>query len=346
MDLPRLMQAVVVRGGQLELTTLPVPAVEPDGVLLEVLDVGVCGSDHSLFKSGGMKDGSILGHEVCGRVVACGAEVRDVPLGERFIVRPTSCGDCRDCRNGRPYFCQSGRRSIGIGDLPGAFAEYVKVYPGMLIPVPDAVNSRNAAMAEAFAAALHGFNCIDVREGPALVIGGGPIGLAMVMLLHLLGVPPIVLSEPIQAKRELALKLGADQVLDPFHDDMAMRVFEITAGVGFPVVFECSGVPDNVQKALDWVARGGDICVVSMMFAQAPIIPMTLNFKEARLTGCYSNTHEENRRCLQLMAEGRLDGRPLLTDVIPLADLPTVFRERIDTGKAIKVIVEAGPKDV
>ena len=342
MKLPETMQAVVYRGGQLELETLPLPLIEPDGVLLEVLKVGFCGSDHSLIKSGGLGEGTILGHEVCGRVVACGADVDDVALGMRAIVRPTSCGRCRDCRAGRPYFCQSGRHSIGIGDMPGAFAEYVKVYPGMLIPVPQAVDDDNAALAEAFAAALHGINCVDAGAGPTLVMGGGPIGLATVALLKLLGVSPIVLSEPVEAKRRLGLALGADVVLDPFHEDMAVRVFEMTAGIGFPVVFECAGVTDNVQKALDWVARGGDICVVSMMFAPASIVPMALNFKEARLTGCYSNTHEENRRCLEWMAAGKLDGRRLVTDTVPLAQLPAVYRARIDTGQAIKVIVAPG----
>ena len=340
MNIPETMQAVIVHGRELELATLTLPDIEPDGVLLEVLQVGFCGSDHSLVKSGGLQEGTILGHEVCGRVVACGAEVDGVDLGRRVIVRPTSCGRCRDCRAGRPYFCQSGRRSIGIGDMPGAFAEYLKVYPGMLIPVPDAVDTRNAALAEAFAAALHGINCVQDDEGPALVMGGGPIGLAMVSLLRLMGISPIILSEPVETKRHLALELGADQVLDPFQDDMAARVFEITAGIGFPMVFECSGVGDNVQKALDWVARGGDICVVSMMFVPTTIVPMALNFKEARLTGCYSNTHEENRQCLEWMAAGKLDGRALVTDAVPLAQLPTVYRERIDTGQAIKVIVE------
>jgi threonine dehydrogenase-like Zn-dependent dehydrogenase len=334
------MAAVVWQEGGLKLLSLPLPEIEPDGVLLEVLNVGFCGTDHSLVKSGGLQEGTILGHEVCGKVVACGSDVRGVALGLRVIVRPTSCGDCRDCRSGRPYFCQVKRRSIGIGDMPGAFAEYVKVYPEMLIAVPDAVDTQNAALAEAFAAALHGINCLDIAKGPALVIGGGPIGLAAVGLLRVLGVAPIVLSEPVAAKRELAVKLGAAHVLDPFNDDMDRRMFDITAGGGFPVVLECSGVADNIQKALDWVARGGDICVVSMIFAPAPIVPMTLNFKEARLTGCYSNTHAENRQCLGWMAEGRLDGRPLVTDVVSLAQLPAVYRERIDTGQAIKVVVD------
>ena len=93
-NLPETMQAVIVRDRALELTTLPLPAVESDGILLEVLQVGFCGSDHSLIKSGGLPEGTVLGHEVCGRVVACGDEVGGIDLGTRVIVRPTSCGQC------------------------------------------------------------------------------------------------------------------------------------------------------------------------------------------------------------------------------------------------------------
>ena len=343
---PRKMQAVVYRAGRLALETVPVPTIEPDSVLLKVLTVGFCGSDHSLIKSGGLVDGTILGHEVCGRAVARGSDTPEVALGSRFIVRPTSCGHCRDCLSGRPYFCQTGRRAIGIGDMPGAFAEYVRVYPDMLIPVPDDVDTRNAALAEPFAAALHGINRVHVNEGPVLVIGGGPIGLATISLLRIMGVSPIVLSEPVEMKRNLGRNLGADQVWDPNDGLMAANVFQATEGIGFPTVFECSGVPENIQNALDWVARGGDICVVSMIFSAVPITPMSLNFKEAQLTGCYSNTHEENRQCLEWMAEGRLDGRLLISEVISLERLPQVFETRIDPGHAIKVVVETSTNNV
>jgi threonine dehydrogenase-like Zn-dependent dehydrogenase len=79
-----------------------------------------------------------------------------------------------------------------------------------------------------------------------------------------------------------------------------------------------------------------------MIFREAALVPLTINFKEARLTGCYSNTHAENRRVLRWMAEKRLDGRPLISDQITLEELPRVYRERIDTGQAIKVMVELG----
>ncbi len=337
------MPVVAYRKGRgLVLEDWPVPATGPDGVLVAVARTGFCGSDHALIKSGGLADGTILGHEVSGRVAAYGEAVAGVSIGQRVIIRPSACGTCRDCRAERPYFCQNGRRSIGIGDMPGGFAAYVRVLPAMLIPVPDGVDACNAALAEAYAAALHAIHCVGHRRGSALVVGGGPIGLALVKLLGLMDFGPIILSEPVAAKRELAKAFGAHATMDPFADDTGRQVFEHTAGHGFDFVFECSGVAGNIAQALDWAARGGDVCIVSLIFDPATIVPLALNFKEARLTGCYSNTHEENRRILSWMAEGRLDGRPLISDVARLEQLPQVYRERIDPGRAIKLMVDIG----
>jgi 2-desacetyl-2-hydroxyethyl bacteriochlorophyllide A dehydrogenase len=342
-SIPPRMPAVVFRTGRgLVREDWPVPVTGPDGVLVAVAHTGFCGSDHALIKTGGLADGTILGHEVSGRVAACGEAVSGVAVGQRVIIRPSACGGCRECRGGRPYFCQNDRRSIGIGDMPGAFASYVRVLPAMLIPVPDGVDARNAALAEAYAAALHAINCVGRRRGTALVVGGGPIGLALVKLLSMMDFDPVVLSEPVAAKRDLGAAFGAHAVMDPFADDTGRRVFERTAGHGFDTVFECSGVAANIAQALDWVARGGDVCIVSLIFETATIIPLTINFKEARLTGCYSNTHEENRRILDWMAEGRLDGRPLISHRTTLEKLPQVFREHIAPGRTVKVMVDIG----
>ena len=119
-------------------------------------------------------------------------------------------------------------------------------------------------------------------------------------------------------------------------------VFELTEGKGFEVVFECAGVPALIQSGMDAVGRGGTVCVVSVMYESTQINPITLNFKEIWLTGSYSNTHAENIQCLEWMKQGRLDGKPLITDLISLEDLPRVYDTRIDTGEAIKVMLEIG----
>jgi len=337
------MKAVVYRNTKGIVTEdVPLPKIDDEQVLIKVVNTGFCGSDHSMIKVGGLSDGYILGHEVSGTVAEIGKNVEGVTHGMRVMIRPTFCGKCVDCKSGRTYFCQNNRRSIGIGDLPGAFAEYVVVYPQMLIPVPDGVDSRNAALTEAFAASLHAINCAGNKNGSALVTGGGPIGLALVKLLKLLNFGPVILSEPLKEKRDLGLILGADQAMDPNMEDINQIAFLHTQGKGFETVFECSGVPELVQLCLNAAARGGRVCIVSMSFQEAVIVPMTFNLKEVWLTGSYSNTHEENIQCLKWMAAGKLDGRTLITDSVSLDDLPDVYEKRIETGQAVKVMLTIG----
>jgi len=335
------MKAAVYRVSKgLVIEEVPMPRVESDQVLVKVSHTGFCGSDHSMISSGGLPDGTIIGHETCGVVVETGKLARGVPQGTRVIVRPTSCGDCEDCSSGRSYFCQIKRRSIGIGDLPGAFSEYIVVYPEMLIPVPEGVDSQNAALPEAFAASLHAITCVRRKDCSALVVGGGPIGLALVRLLKILEFHPILLSEPVAEKRDMALAFGADHVIDSLTEDLSQKIFLSTDGRGCDLVFECSGVPSLIQSCMDAAARGGTVCVVSVMYAGAQIAPITLNFKELWLTGSYSNTHAENIQCLNWMADGKLDGKSLISDLISLDELPDVYAKRIDTGLAIKVMIE------
>jgi len=337
------MKAVVYdQSKKLIVKDVPIPAVDPDQVLIKVSNTGFCGSDHSMIESGALAPGYIVGHEVSGTIVEVGKQVTGNKAGTRVMIRPTYCGVCRDCTIGKPYLCRNNRRTIGIGDLPGGFAEYVKVYPGMLITVPEGVDSQNAALAEAFAASLHGIHVSRAMGGSALVIGGGPIGLALIRLLKILGFGPIALSEPVQKKRDIAKLFGADILVDPFSDNVVMRTLEDTSGIGYETVFECSGIPASVTDAMNCCANGGTVCIVSVIMKNIEIAPMILNFKELWLTGSYSNTHEENKQCLAWMAQGILDGRPMISETITLDELPGVYRERIENGKTIKVMLRIG----
>jgi threonine dehydrogenase-like Zn-dependent dehydrogenase len=316
--------------------------VGADEVLVKVANTGFCGSDHSLIAAGLLPDGYILGHEISAVVVEKGAAADGLPVGTRVCIRPTYCGKCANCLRGKQQLCRVHRRTTGIGDLPGSFAEYVKVFPQMLIPIPDGVDSRNAALAETFASALHAINCTGPETGSALVMGGGPIGLSMVRVLNILGYGPIVLYEPVEAKREVALIYGADHVFDPLEKEIDRQVMATVPG-GFGKIFECSGVTANVGRALHLAADCGEICIVSIMFQPLTLPdPYMINFREIRLTASISNTHEENIQCLNWMAAGKLDATPMITDLAPLEKLPKLYRERIDPGLAVKLLLQIG----
>lgn len=339
------MKAVVCsREHGLVFTEVPTPQAGPGEVVVRVADTGVCGSDISFIKKGFFQEGYILGHEISAVVHQVGRGVGGVKPGQRVMMRPTFCGRCAFCTSGKPHFCSEYRRLLGVRDLPGGFAEYVRVLPGMLIPIPEGVDSRNAALAEVFASSYHGLNCSGAQGGSALVMGGGPIGLAMVALLKLHGFGPILLSEPVAAKRKLGLAFGADAAVDPLGENLGYHVFDLTEDRGFDAIFECSGIAANVSLALDFIAVQGRITVISVIndFARIPMRRMT--FTEAKLTASISNTHEENKQILQWMAQGRLDGRPMISDLIGLEDLPRIFNERILAGTSIKTLLTIGPE--
>jgi (R,R)-butanediol dehydrogenase / meso-butanediol dehydrogenase / diacetyl reductase len=285
-----------------------------------------------------MPDGTILGHEISAVLVEKGAEADGPPLGTKVCIRPTYCGKCANCLRGRPHLCRVHRRTTGLGDLPGGFAEYVKVFPQRLIPIPEGVDSRNAALAGTFASAWHAINCTGSETGSALVMGGGPIGPSAVRILKILGCQPVVLFEPIKEKRDIALGYGADRVFDPGEKDLNLQVRSMVEG-GFDKIFECSGVMANVGRAVHLAADCGQICIVSVLFKPLDLPdPYLINFKEVKPTASISNTHTENIQCLTWMAAGQVDARPLISDLTPLAKLPEVYRERIDTGLAVKVL--------
>lgn len=336
------MKAVVYRQSTgLNFEEVPKPQLGVDEVLIKIANTGFCGSDHSLIRAGWLPDGYILGHEISGWVVEKGPGIKGPDPGTRVIIRPTFCGRCSNCLGGRPHLCRVNRRTAGIGDLPGGFAEWIKVFSQMVIPVPEGLDSHNAALAETFASALHGINCTGNKRGSALVLGGGPIGLCTVRLLKLLGYGPIVLLEPVKEKREIAVGFGADHVFDPKESDHLVGM--AVQDRGFEKVFECSGVAANINRAIDLAADGGPICIVSVTLGPLTVpVSMKINFKEVHLMGSISNTHEENIQCLEWMASGKLDARPLISDLVPLERLPEVYRERIKTGLATKVLLRIG----
>ena len=334
--------AVFYKERGLVIETLPVPEISADQVLIEVSQTGFCGSDHSLIETEGTPDGTILGHEVSGKVLELGSAVSSVQVGDPVIIRPTFCGQCIGCLRGSPQLCSNHRRSIGIGDLPGGFAEYVVAFPQMLIPVPKGVDSENAALAELFAVALHGIHQAGDKKGSVLVIGSGAVGLALVKLLKLKGYGPVAVSEPNAEKRTLAAQFGADVTVDPLNENLQAVAFQKTTTAGFETVFECSGIPEGLATAMNTACQGGVVCQLSVLYKDIAINPAIMLFKEIFITGAYGNTHAENKQCLKWMAEKALDARALVSDRITLDQLPETYEHRIKKGKTVKALLMIG----
>ena len=246
-------------GEDLRVEEKPVPEPEDGGVLVRVDLCGICTSD-IMAQRGDATDYSppvVLGHEIAGVV----AETRNdrFPAGQKVSVDPVmSCGVCYYCRRGTNKFCPD---ICGIGhDLDGGYAEFVSVperlvNSGGLVAVPDEVPPEELVFLEALACCLGAVEEMPLEEN-LVVLGAGPIGLLFLQLARRKGVRTIVV-EPLNHRRAVAERLGAEDVLDPSAGPVVPRILELTDGVGADAVIAATNDPSVVPDVFRTLRRGG-----------------------------------------------------------------------------------------
>ncbi|MGA2661414.1 MAG: L-idonate 5-dehydrogenase [Verrucomicrobiota bacterium] len=325
----KTMLAAVLHGAKdLRLEQYPQPELGAGRVLLRVRRVGICGSDSHYFEHGYCAAfvptrPFILGHELTAEVVAAADDVKLPAVGARVTVNPArACGFCEYCRAGRGNLC---RATIMLGSAStkpptdGAFADLVTVRADQCHGLPPDVDDGLGALMEPFAVALHAIKRAGTVAGKrVLVVGGGPIGLLACMTARAFGAAPVVLSDIVEARRSNALKLGADAVLDPLEKQLSARVREL-AGEGFDAIFEASGAPSALRQAFDLVRPGGTIVQIGTLgTADVPLPANQVMVREIQFLGSfrYGNVFEE---AIRLVASGRLNLRPLISQVFPLS---------------------------
>jgi (R,R)-butanediol dehydrogenase/meso-butanediol dehydrogenase/diacetyl reductase len=336
------MRAVVLKEpGVLKLESVPDATPAPGEILLRVRDCGICGSDLHAAKFGiGMPPDSIMGHEFAGEIAALGDGVEDWKIGERVVSLPyMSCGTCEACRRGDGLRCGT-MQSIGLGMLPGAYAELVRVHPGSCLRVPDAVGFREAALVEPLAVGLHGVRLGNVGpETACVVMGAGPIGAVTILWARHAGARAVVASDPSPGRRALATRLGAHAVVDPNASDPAAAL-QALAGVDPAVVFECVGVKGTINAAMLLAGVRGRVVVLGVCAETDEIFPMIGITKELELAFALAYSRAEFAEALEVLRSGAIDVAPLVTDVIDLADVPEAFRALERPRTQCKVLIE------
>jgi (R,R)-butanediol dehydrogenase/meso-butanediol dehydrogenase/diacetyl reductase len=250
------------------------------------------------------------------------------------------CGVCRWCRHGEYHICAKGG-SVGLAS-DGAFAPLVTVPTAGLVPVPDGVSDELAALAEPLAVGLHAVRRAAVQPGDhVLLLGAGPIGIAVLMALKLAGAAGIYVSEPAPDRAKRAADLGATEVFDPAESDVRREVFQRTGRIGPDVVVEATGRPELVELAVTTVRRGGRavLCGISGGAASLPLTQI-VPFERTVLGSLGYNF--DIPRVLELIATGRFDPAPLLTGVYPLSRGPEAFDE-LASGHHLKILL--APKE-
>ena len=330
------MQAVVSKGPkQLALESVPDPTPRPGELVLRVQGCGICGSDLHLYQSGLLPPGAIMGHEFAGELMESAAGFQ---AGERFCAIPTlSCGTCARCLTGLSAFCTNGSRAIGLGQAPGALAEYVAVAPHNVVKLPDGVSSELGALVEPLAVGLHAVNVARVRPTEAVLVqGAGPVGLATTLWLRHLGVRTVIVSEKSEGRRAVAERLGATAAVAPAG---VLPACQEHAPDGIDVVFEATGVPGLIAQGLNAPAFRGRVVVVGVCNHPDTIFPLAGILKETTIHFVLAYELADFQYTVAMLEQGRLDPRPMITDRIDFAGVPAMFETLAAPSTQAKVLI-------
>jgi (R,R)-butanediol dehydrogenase / meso-butanediol dehydrogenase / diacetyl reductase len=336
-----MLAGLVTAPRRFELVEMPAPEPTPGKAVVAIVKCGICGTDLHGFLSDQPYNPAICGHEWVGTVTATGSGVVNVSDGERVIVAmPPACGDCAMCRAGHPAWCQpSFLVQVGrdaMAPKHGAFASHLAVNASRLMAADARLTDDQAGIVEPTTVALHAVRRTPHRAGDDVVVqGAGPIGLLTLQCARAAGAGRITVIEPVEHRRELALRLGADAAVPPegARDQLSPN--------GPDVVYECAGVPSTFQSAVDLVRRGGTVNIVGLASGTATISPAAWLIKEVTVVASLGYLHDEFRQAMDLIATGRVDVDTLHDATIGLAELPaTIERLAHDPSSAVKVLVD------
>lgn len=324
-----MKSAVLYGKHDLRVEEYKIPEVKAHDVLIKVKACGVCGTDVHIYEgdkgAAEVTFPTILGHEFSGVIAEVGSEVTNYKVGDRVCIDPNCyCGACEPCRSGVAHFCE---HMIGYGTtVNGGFAEYCVVDERQVYLLGENTTFEQGAMAEPVACCLHGIEMCNIQAGQnVVVIGGGMIGLLMVQLAKLEGAAKVALLEPVESKREVGKKLGADICIDPLSEDVKTVLKE--AGMSWVhVVIECVGRPSTIEMGID---IAGNKAVVMMFGLTKPdetieVKPFQIFQKELELKASYINPYTQ-KRALELIDSGRLDVSSMVYEVCGLDDLQEIL---------------------
>lgn len=341
------MRASVLRNGSMVYRDdVPSPTPGEGQVLVKVSACGICGSDLHFAKHGAraielskqmvgmpsLTDGVdlstdvFMGHEFAAEVIEAGPRTQAPASGTAVTSIPI-------------LLSAKGLEPIVYSNTTlGGYAEQMLLSAPLLLPIPNGLDPRHAALTEPMAVGLHAVNKSAIQPGTgAIVIGCGPVGIAVIAALHNLGIEPIVASDYSSARRDLAQRMGAHQVVDPKIEPTFHAWSWI--GAGAPVIFEAVGVPGILNEVLRDAPRSARVVVVGVCMEPDAITPYFGIAKEVAVQFVLAYEPAEFSETLRRIAHGEIDVAPLVTGEVGLEDVGSAFADLGDPERHYKILV-------
>ena len=329
------------------------PAAAPAAgeVRIAISHGGICGSDLHYYHHGGfgvvrIKEPMALGHEVSGVIAALGAGVEGLAVGDKVAVNPSRpCGACEYCLKGMANHCLDMRFNGSAMRTPheqGLFRAEVTVPAAQAIRLSPGADLALTAMSEPLAVCLHAVRQAGGLVGKRVLVSGcGPIGCLTLAAARFAGAEELIATDISATALAVAATMGADRTLDLAAEPDALAPLE--AGKGqVDVVFECSGAPPAILAALRVLRPGGLLVTVGLgPEVQLPVTQIVT--REIRLVGSF-RFDPEFATAARLIDAGRIDVRPMLTEVLPADEARAAFELASDKSRAMKVQIAFAPE--
>lgn len=332
--------------GHLELRDVPVPAPRPDDVVLDIAACGICGTDvHIKYDEFPYWPPVTLGHEFAGTVVAVGANVTCVAVGDRVVGEPhtLACGRCELCRTGNVQICAS-KRSPGWG-IDGGFARYMRMPdPRLLHRIPDSMTFEEAALVEPTVNAVQD---AVLRPGVELndtvvIFGPGAIGLLSLMAVKAAGAGKVIVvgtSADAATRLPVAEQIGVDAIVVADRQDTVGEVMRLTNGRGADLVVEASGAAAAIRDTVECVRRMGRISQIGLTGKSSIDFPWDrASWKVATVFFNLSTAYAGWDRTIDLIARRKIDVARVTSDVLPLGDWQQAF-DKVESLEGLKVLL-------
>ncbi len=343
----RKMKAAMYYGvGDVRFEETDIPEIGSGELLIKVGTALTCGTDVKTYKRGHplliRNIPALFGHEYAGIVEEVGAGIDDFKPGMRVVATNSApCGDCFFCKRDRPNLCQQLKNTL----VNGAFAEYIRV-PAPVVQwnthqIPDSLSFRDAALTEPLACVVHGIEEAGIQLGDTVtVIGAGPIGQMMMMLAKKSGASTVIASDLVKLRRDMAVRAGADIVIDPATEDPVERVKQTTDGHGADVVIEAVGLPVTWEQAVDMTRDAGTTVLFGGAAAGTKFEIDTVRFHYGQLTikGVFHLAPKHVEQALKLIIAGDIDPDILISHEMPLEKIKDAL-DFMSSGKSMKVAI-------
>lgn len=311
------------------LVDMPVEDPGPGEVQVRVGAVGVCGSDLHAYGEGAVGSTPniypmVLGHEPAGTIVKTGAGVAGLAAGDRGALEPALyCYHCEFCRTGHHNVCEN-IRFLSNPTFPGFFREFVNLPAGNFLPIPKEMSFAEAALAEPLAVAMHSVRIASIAPGETVaVIGAGPIGLLTIAALRATRGGRIWAVEPLEHRRELARKIGADVAVAP--EEAEAEILRATGRRGVDCAMDCAAKEETTSQAIQWTRNAGRVALTGIHSTQYVAMDgSAMRRKELTIYNVRRSNHE-TEEALDLLREHPDWFAPMLTHTRRLDQIEEAF---------------------